>query len=76
MGRTLYIKATVTRCDSKEQILRTPEEGVQMISEMKDGSWKATHEFGADHVKQYKIVGMTKEKAVQEVESKGGYLQL
>ena len=77
MARTLYIKATVTRCDSKEQMLREPESGVIMISEdSKDGSWKATHEFGADHVKQYKIVGMTKEKAVQEVESKGGYLKL
>ena len=76
MARTLYIKATVNRCDSKEQMLREPESGVLMISEQKDGSWKATHEFGADHVRQHKIVGMTKEKAIQELESKGGYLQL
>ena len=76
MARTLYIKATVTRCDSKEQLLKEPEEGVIMISESKDGSWKATHEFGADHVRQHKIVGLTREKAIQEVESKGGYLQL
>jgi len=76
MGRTLYLKATVSRCDNKEQMLRQPEEGVIMVTEQKDGSWKATHEFGADHVRQHKIVGLTKEKAIQEVESKGGYLQL
>ena len=71
-----YIKATVDRCDAKEQMLRQPEEGAIFVTEGGAGRWSTNMHVGADYVAKNKIKPMSEEKARIEIERRGGYLQL
>ena len=71
-----YIKATVDRCDGKEALLPSPEEGAIHVTESTGGAWRENMRVGAEYVRKNNIKPLSMEKVRHEIESRGGFLQL
>jgi len=71
-----YIKATVDRCDAKEALLKTPEEGAIHVTESTGGAWRENMRVGADYVQKNRIKALSLEKVRAQIESRGGFLDL
>ncbi len=71
-----YIKARVDRCDAKEQMLKSPEDGAIFVTEGGAGRWSTNMVVAAEYIKKHNIKPMSEEKVRIEVERRGGYLQI
>lgn len=71
-----YIKATVDRCDAKEALLKTPEEGAIHVTESTGGAWRENMRVGADYIQMNHIKALSLEKVRAQIESRGGFLDL
>ena len=71
-----YIKATVDRCDGKEALLKSPEEGAIWVTESTGGAWRENMRVGADYVQKHRIKPVPLEKVRAEIERRGGFLEL
>ena len=71
-----YIKARVDRCDAKEQMLKSTEDGAIFVTEGGAGRWSENMVVGSDYIAKHKIKPMSEEKARIEIERRGGYLQI
>jgi len=71
-----YIKSTVDRCDAKEALLKSPEEGAIFVTESTGGAWRENMRVGQDYVQQHCIKALSLEKVRAQIESRGGFLDL
>lgn len=76
MASGIYIKAIVDRCDAKEALLKSPEDGAIFVTEGGAGRWSTNMHVGSEYVQKNNIKPMSEEKARIEIERRGGYLDL
>ena len=71
-----YIKATVERCDAKEALLKSPEDGAIHVTESTGGAWRENMQVGSEYVQKNRIKPLSLEKVRSEIERRGGFLDL
>ena len=74
--KSIYMKATVSRCDALQKNLPRPEEGAYLLIDDGAGCWTKDSEVCQEYIQAHGIQALNKEKCCMMIEAAGGFLSI
>ena len=71
---SIYMESLVEVCDAHRRTYSTPRKGAVLLKEDRDGCWAIDSYVGPEYVEENNLQPISKAKARQLVEERGGFL--
>ena len=71
---SIYMESLVEVCDASHKTYSTPRKGAVLLKEDGDGCWTIDSYIGPEYVQAHNLQPISKAKARQLVEERGGFL--
>lgn len=70
----MYMETLVEVCDATHKTYKSPKKGAALLKEDNDGCWMIASYIGPEYIDRHQIKAISKAKARQLIEERGGFL--